>query len=162
MSPATVTFTGVASVPALPSRVAVTVTVVEPAPSATLSGLTLSVTFSDAESSSVSSSVAGITVKPVAVPFTLRVSFPSASVSFSGRIVNVLVPLRSLALIVKVNPVTGRKSSSTVAESPTTVTLTRVSDVPAPSFSAAVTVTVADPASSRTLAGLTLSVTSVD
>ena len=80
MPPATATVTVVASVPALPSRVAVTVTVVGLAPSPTLPGLTVSVTFSDAKSSSVSSSEVEFTVRPPAsVPLTVSFSVPSAN-----------------------------------------------------------------------------------
>ena len=88
----TVTSVAVFSV-TLPSRVAVTVTVVPEADSDTEAGDTDSVIAVGAVSSSVSVTSALFTVKPVAVPVTSIVSSPSARLSFAGVSVKVPVPL---------------------------------------------------------------------
>ena len=78
---------------ALPSRVAVTVTVVPEADSNTEVGEVVSVIAVGAVSSSVRAISASVTVKSVALPVTSMVSSPSAMLSFAGVSVKVPVPL---------------------------------------------------------------------
>ena len=152
----TVTVTSVEEVPALSFSAAVTVTVVFPASSRTLSGFTLNITRVDGSSLSDSSSVAGVTARVPADPSTVRVSSPSATSSSSGVSPNVPVPLVLPASIVTTTGSTEEKSVPSVAVSPDTVTFTSVAAVPAFPFRVAVTVTDVAPAPSPTLVGLTL------
>ena len=101
----TVTSVAAGRVPA--SSAAVTVTVVAPAVSATLAGLTLSRIAVGCESSSAIVSVAVSPVRPVALPLRITVSAPSAALSSVGVNVKFAVPLVWLAGMATV------KSSST-------------------------------------------------
>ena len=78
---------------ALPSSVAVTVTVVPDADSDTEVGEVVSVIDAGAVSSSVRVTSALVTVKPSAAPVTSMLSSPSAMASWVGVRMNVAVPL---------------------------------------------------------------------
>ena len=91
------------------------------------------------------------------VPLTCRVSSPSAITSLTGVSEKVFCPLGWLAGMEMEKFPTAPKSSPTVAVSPATVTLTRVSDTREPAFSIAVTVTVCWPPCSVTRVGFRLS-----
>ena len=77
-----------------------TVTVVAPALSATLSGFAVRVRAVGAASSSVIVISSSVTVRPAEVPETWIVSFPSTSASLAGVSVKLPVPLASPAAIV--------------------------------------------------------------
>ena len=98
----TVTSVVVRSV-ALPSSVAVTVTVVPEADSDTEAGDAVSVIAVGAVSSSVRVTCALVTVKPSAAPVRSIVSSPSTTLSFVGVSANVPVPLAASFGIVTVN-----------------------------------------------------------
>ena len=74
-------------------KAAVTVTTLAPAPSLTLAGFTLRFTADGTVSSSVSVSVAELTVSSVLLPDNVMLSSPSTSVSSSGSSLNVPVAL---------------------------------------------------------------------
>ena len=94
LPPPTETVTSVAARSvALPSSVAVTVTVVPEADSDTEAGDTVNVIAVGAVSSSVRVTCALVTVKSAALPVTSIVSSPSAMVSWVGVRVNVPLPL---------------------------------------------------------------------
>ena len=96
--------TAVATVRTAASSVPVTVSSVAPAFSATVSGVTESVTIVEGLSSSLMVTVAGLTVRapPVAAPPTLTVSSGSSTRSFTGVRVRVAVPLVWAAAMVRV------------------------------------------------------------
>ncbi len=77
VSPSTETVTDVAVVSAAPSRVPVTLTVVSPAPSATVGGFSDRMTLAGIASFSVIVRVAGSTFSPSVLPLTVTVSGPS-------------------------------------------------------------------------------------
>ena len=156
------TVTAVALVDAPPSRVPVTVTVVEPAPSETLVGSTERVTFVDIVSLSLIVRVAESTFSPFAVPLTVSVSAPSAMSSSVGINAKVCVPSVWLAGMVSVKLLTVSKSAPAMAVPLSTDTVTGVALARAPSSRVPVTVTVVEPAPSETAVGFTDRVTLVD
>ena len=160
--PASLTVTSVAVVRAPAFSVAVTVTVVAPAFSATLAGFTPSVNPVEAVSSSVIVSSAVPAVRPAALPLSSTVSSPSAVLSLVGVNGKVAVPLVWLAAIVRVKLPTAAKSAAAADPPVTLLTVTEVAVVRAPAFSVAVTVTVVAPASSATLAGSRLRASAVE
>ena len=152
MSPArpTVTFTAIGSVPACWFSSAVTSICWAVSSSDTEAVSRERDTEVDAVSSSFRVSVASSTERPLAVPCTVISSAPSASSSSTGVRVNVAVPSVCPAGIVTVTAVGAVKSALRLAPSPDAPTVTETMVVPGrvAAFSAAVTSTETEPASS--------------
>ena len=146
----------------MPSTVAVTVIVVAPSSSLTVSSFTVSMIEVGAASSSVRLIVAEFTVRPDEVPLTVIVSLVSSTASSVGVSVKVSLPLAIPAAISMSKDDTAAKSTAVAVPLPATLTLTVLSSanrvVPS---TVAVTVIVVAPSSSLTVSSSTVSVIEV-
>ena len=152
----TVTLTRVSDTRGAAFSIAVTVTVCWPPCSVTRMGFSVSSILVEAVSSSLRVSVAGVTGNGE-VPLTCRVSSPSTITSLTGVSEKSASALVAPTGMVMEKLPTAPKSSPTVAVLPSTETCTTVFWVRAPSFRAAVTVTVCWPPCSVTRMGFSVS-----